>query len=56
MRRFIADLGANGELPTDLTHDELADIVCSMNGPEYRGLLVARRPPDNMTASGVNSA
>ncbi len=36
-------LGANGELRTALTHDELADIVWSMNGPEYGGLLVDRR-------------
>src|SRR5512135_1688313 len=43
MRAFAADLRATGELRTDLSDDELADIVWSMNGPEYWTLLVSDR-------------
>ncbi|MDJ0459682.1 helix-turn-helix domain-containing protein [Arthrobacter sp. NQ7] len=43
MRRFIADLAATGELRTDRPTDELADVVWSMNGPEYWVLLVGQR-------------
>ncbi|WP_116201508.1 TetR/AcrR family transcriptional regulator [Amycolatopsis circi] len=43
MRRFVSDLAGNGRLRTDLTHDELADVVWSMNGPEYWALLVEQR-------------
>ena len=43
MRGFAADLRATGELRADLSDDELADIVWSMNGPEYWTLLVSDR-------------
>lgn len=43
MRQFAADLRATGELREDLSDDELADIVWSMNGPEYWVLLVDER-------------
>jgi AcrR family transcriptional regulator len=33
MRRFAADLRTTGELRADLTDDDIADIVWSMNGP-----------------------
>jgi len=43
MRGFAADLRATGELRTDLSDDDIADIVWSMNGPEYWTLLVSDR-------------
>jgi len=43
MRRFIVDLAATGELRKDRPAEELADVVWSMNGPEYWILLVAER-------------
>jgi AcrR family transcriptional regulator len=43
MRLFAADLRATGELRPDLTDDEVADIVWSMNAAEYRALLVGER-------------
>lgn len=43
MRLFAADLRATGELRADLTDDEVADIVWSMNAAEYYTLLVHRR-------------
>jgi AcrR family transcriptional regulator len=43
MRAFAADLRATGELRTDLSDEEIADIVWSMNGPEYWTLLVSDR-------------
>jgi hypothetical protein len=43
MRLFAADLRATGELRADLTDDEVADIVWSMNAAEYRALLVGER-------------
>lgn len=43
MHRFIEDLAGTGELRTDRPADELADVVWSMNGPEYWILLVAGR-------------
>lgn len=43
MRMLAADLRATGELRTDLRDDEVADIVWSMNAPEYRALLVSAR-------------
>ena len=43
MRMFAADLRATGELRPDLSDDEIADIVWSMNGPEYWALLVVDR-------------
>ena len=35
MRLFAADLRATGELRTDLDDDVVADLVWSMNGPDY---------------------
>jgi AcrR family transcriptional regulator len=43
MRLFAADLRGTGELRDDLTDDEVADIVWSMNAAEYHALLVGRR-------------
>lgn len=43
MRLFAADLRATGELRADLSDDEVADIVWSMNAAEYRTLLVGER-------------
>jgi AcrR family transcriptional regulator len=43
MRLFAADLRATGQLRTDLTDDEVADIVWSLNSAEYHALLVGRR-------------
>jgi AcrR family transcriptional regulator len=42
MVRFAADLRATGELRADLTDQQVADLVWSMNSPEYFGLLAAR--------------
>ena len=43
MRLLAADLRATGDLRPDLTDDEVADIVWSLNAPEYRALLVGAR-------------
>ena len=43
MREFAADLRGTGELRADMTDDDVADIVWSMNGPEYWVLLVGER-------------
>lgn len=43
MRDFAADLRATGELRDDLDDDTIADIIWSMNGPEYWTLLVTDR-------------
>jgi AcrR family transcriptional regulator len=43
MRLFAADLRATGELRQDLSDDEVADIVWSLNGPEYSTHLVHQR-------------
>jgi AcrR family transcriptional regulator len=43
MREFAADLRATGELRDDLTDDDVADAVWSMNAAEYWDLLVGRR-------------
>ena len=43
MRKFIENLAATGELRKDRPAEELADVVWSMNGPEYWILLVAER-------------
>lgn len=52
MREFAEDLRATGELRTDLTDDEVADIVWSMNATEYWVLLVTERgwAPDRFGA------
>lgn len=43
MLRFAADLRATGELRGDLTDDEVADVVWSMNAADFYALLVLRR-------------
>jgi AcrR family transcriptional regulator len=43
MHLFAADLRATGELRADLSDDEVADIVWSMNAVEYWVLLVTQR-------------
>lgn len=43
MRALAADLASTGELRTDLTVDEVADIIWTMNGSEYYALLVLDR-------------
>ncbi len=43
MRRFAADLRATGELRSDLSDDQVADIIWSMNAAEYWVLLVRER-------------
>jgi AcrR family transcriptional regulator len=43
MRLFAADLAGTGQLRRDLTLDEVADIVWSMNAAEYWLLLVDER-------------
>ena len=42
MRLFAADLRATGELREDLTDDDVADLVWSMNSPEYFLLVTGR--------------
>lgn len=43
VRLFARDLLATGEMRADLTLDQVADIIWSMNGPEYYTLLVMER-------------
>lgn len=43
MRLFAADLRGTGELRDDLTDDQVADIIWSMNAAEYWDLLVRER-------------
>lgn len=43
MHQFAADLRATGELRTDLSDDDVADLIWSMNAPEYWTLLVHDR-------------
>ena len=43
MRLFAADLRATGQLRADLSDEEVADIVWSLNGPEYYAMLVGER-------------
>jgi AcrR family transcriptional regulator len=42
MRRFAADLRSTGEIRADLTDDQVADIIWTMNAAEYFGLLHQR--------------
>ena len=39
MRRFVADLRATGELRPELSDDDAADLVWSLNSPEWYGLV-----------------
>jgi AcrR family transcriptional regulator len=52
MRTFAADLRATGQLRDDLTDDQVADIIWSMNAAEYWVLLVRERAwtPDQFGA------
>lgn len=43
MRRFAADLRSTGELRGDLSDDQVADVIWSMNAAEYWDLLVRER-------------
>jgi AcrR family transcriptional regulator len=43
MLRFAADLRSTGELRADLTDEQVADIIWSMNASEYWVLLVNER-------------
>ena len=43
MRQFAAELRATGRLRDDLTDDDVADIIWSMNAAEYWDLLVGQR-------------
>jgi len=43
MRLLAADLRSSGELRPDLTDDDVADVVWSMNAAEYWALLVGER-------------
>ena len=42
MRLFAADLRATGELRDDLTAGEVADLVWTMNSPQYFRLVTSR--------------
>lgn len=41
MRLFAADLRATGELRPEISDDEVAELVWTMNGPEYFGVVDA---------------
>jgi hypothetical protein len=43
MHAFAADLRSTGELREDLTDDQVADIIWSMNAAEYWDLLARER-------------
>ncbi len=43
MRAFAADLRSTGDLRGDLTDDQVADVIWSMNAAEYWDLLVRER-------------
>ncbi len=43
MRHLVADLRRTGELRDDLTDEQIADIIWSMNSAEYWDLLVRER-------------
>jgi hypothetical protein len=47
MRLFVADLRATGELRDDLSDDDAADLVWSLNSPEWFDLVTSRgRTPE----------
>lgn len=43
MRHLTADLAESGRLRPELSHDEVADVIWSMNSPDYYHLLVLER-------------
>lgn len=54
MRRFAGDLRSTGDLRGDLTDDQVADIIRSMNAAEYWDLLVRERGwTPNQNAGGI---
>jgi AcrR family transcriptional regulator len=56
MRRLAADLRATRELRDDIDDDVVADLVWSMNGPEFFTLWTARgRSPDDYAALLVDA-
>jgi AcrR family transcriptional regulator len=47
MRLLAADLRSTGEVRTDLTDDDVADLVWTLNSPEWFGLVASRgRTPE----------
>ncbi|CUR55376.1 putative Regulatory protein TetR [metagenome] len=47
MRLFAAELRQTGELRPDLSDDEVADLIWSLNSPEWFGLITSRgRSPE----------
>ncbi len=51
MRLFVADLRATGDLRADLTDDDAADLIWSLNSPEWFGLVTGRgRTPEQYAA------
>ena len=47
MRLFVADLRATGELRPELSDEDAADLVWSLNSPEWFGLVTSRgRSPE----------
>jgi AcrR family transcriptional regulator len=51
MRLFVADLRATGELRADVSDDDAADLVWSLNSPEWFGLVTGRgRTPEQYAA------
>lgn len=51
MRLFAADLRSTGEVREDLDDDDVADLVWSMNGPDYYLLMRSRgRTPEQYAA------
>jgi AcrR family transcriptional regulator len=57
MRLLAADLRATGQLRADLSDDDVADIIWSMNAAEYWSLLVRQRgwTPKRFTAFLVDA-
>ena len=51
MRLFVADLRSTGELRPELSDDDAADLVWSLNSPEWFGLVTSRgRTPEQYSA------
>ena len=51
MRLFVADLRSTGELRPELSDDDAADLVWSLNSPEWFGLVTGRgRTPEQYAA------
>lgn len=51
MRLLAAELRSTGEVRDDLADDDVADLVWSLNSPEFFGLLISRgRSPEEYAA------